>query len=111
MSLINHSEVPCDLSDIRLFGASKLVGADDDLGAVKRVEVPLSNLLVEGLGFQHHGGQEELVRKLLMPLFPQTRGDDDENLPLTFSPSLGQEDACLYCLAESYFISKERPFR
>src|ERR1700722_13568684 len=107
MSLINHSEVPCDLPDIRLFGASKLVGADDDLGTVKRVEVPLSNLLVEGLGLQQHGGQEELVRKLLMPLFPQTRGDNDENLALAFSPSLGQEDACLDCLAEPDLVGKD----
>src|SRR5438045_3423840 len=111
MGLINDCEVPCDLPDIRLFGASKLIGADNDLGAVKRVEVPLSNLLVEGLGFQQHGGQEELVRKLLMPLFPQTRGDDDENLPLAFSPPLGQENACLDCLAESDFVSEDRPFR
>src|ERR1700745_4010891 len=111
MSLINHSEVPCDLPDIRLFGASELVGADDNLGAIKRVEVPLPNLLVERLGFQQHGGQEELIRKLLMPLFPQTRWDNDENLPLAFSPSLGQEDACLDCLAESYFVSEDRPFR
>ena len=48
----------------------------------------------------------KLVRKLLMPLFPQTRGDNDENLPLAFSPSLRQEDACLDCLAKSCFVSE-----
>src|SRR6516162_9340973 len=94
MSLINDCEVPCNLSNVWFFRTGKLVGADDDLRAVKRVQVPLSNLLIECFGFQQHRGKEELVRKLLMPLFPQTRGDDDENLPLPFSPSLGQEDAC-----------------
>jgi|HubBroStandDraft_4_1064222.scaffolds.fasta_scaffold45429_3 hypothetical protein len=38
----------------------KQVGADNDLGTVKRVEVPLSNLLVEGPGFQQYRGQEDL---------------------------------------------------
>ena len=41
MRFVNDGEVPCDLPDVRLFGAGKLVGTDDDLGAVKRVEVPL----------------------------------------------------------------------
>ena len=91
-------------------GSEPLVGADDDLGTVKRVEVPRSNLLVEGLGFQQYAAQEELVRKVLMPLSPQTRGDNDENLPLAFSPSLRQEDASLDCLGKSYFVATIAPF-
>lgn len=91
---------------VRLHLRVERVGRESTLGTVKRVEVPLSNLLVEGLGFQQYGGQEELVRKLLMPLFPQARGDNDENLPLAFSPSLRQEDACLDCLAKSDEIVK-----
>ena len=35
MSFINDGEVPCDLTDVRLFGTGELVGADDDLGTVK----------------------------------------------------------------------------
>jgi len=50
MRFVDDSEIPCDLTKVWLFGAGKLVRADDDLESVKRVQVSLSNLLVEGLG-------------------------------------------------------------
>src|SRR5690349_11970367 len=103
MRFINYSEVPCDLTDVRLFGTGELVGADDDLGAVKWVQIPCSNLLVEGLGLQNHRGQEEFVRKLLMPLLAKAGGYDDENLPFALSPSLGQENPSLNRLSQPNF--------
>src|SRR5208283_3065317 len=90
--LVNDSEVPSDLAEEWLPRTSELEGTDHDLRAAEGIEIAFLSLLVEGSGLQQHRGQEELVRKLLMPLLAETGWNNDQNLAFAFRPLLGQQN-------------------
>src|SRR5579871_1395834 len=46
-----------------------------------------------------------------MPLLPQARRDNDENLSFAFRPSLGQQDSGFDGLAQPNFVGKDGPLR
>lgn len=90
--LVDDREVPSDLAQIGLLRTSELKGTDHDFRAVEGIEIAPFYLLVEGFGLQQHRGQEELVRKLLMPLLAETGWYDDQNLAFSLCPLLGKQN-------------------
>jgi len=78
MSFINDNEIPRRLPDIGIFGSSELVGAENDLGLVERIEVATLYRFIERLGLDDCRWKKELVGELLAPLLTQVGRADDE---------------------------------
>jgi hypothetical protein len=78
MSFVNDNEVPRRLPNVSIFRSCELVGAENDLGLVERIEVTTFYRFIERLGFNDCRWKEELVGEFLAPLFTQVGGTDDE---------------------------------
>ena len=106
---IDDHQIPGRLADVRLLGPRKLVGADHDAVALKRIQVSGADRLIECLGLQNGGGQEELVGKFLAPLLAQVCGADNQKAPFALSPFLGKQDAGFDRFSQPDLVGKDGP--
>ncbi len=84
---VDDDQVPVDRTDSRTASPSELVGTDHSRSIVLE-RVRRAGLLPSGPGarVENDRRDEELLAKLLRPLLPQRRGDDDENPARPFRP-------------------------
>ena len=71
MGFVDHHEVPAHEADLRSLGTRKLVGADDNVVALKRPDMTLADRIVVGLRLKNGTGQKELLQKFLVPLLAE----------------------------------------
>ena len=112
MRFVNDDQIPKRLAQVGLFGAGKLVGAEDDFWLIERIEVAAPDGLIERLGFKNGRRQKEFVAEFLAPLLPQICRTDDEQLTASFRPSLREQDNAgldMVCRVVKYEIEKGTP--
>ena len=108
--LVNDHEIPLNLPDIGVLGPGKLIGTQDDFFLHKRVQVALLDFLIERLRLQDEGGQKELVQQFLIPLLAEIGRQDDQDFSFSFRPFLGDDNARLDGLSQTYFIGENGAF-
>ena len=65
-----------------------MIGADDDLILIERIEIALLYFQVERFCLQNKRGEKKLVEQFLIPLLAQAGRHDDEKFSFPFSPFL-----------------------
>jgi len=109
MRLINDHQFPTESAHVCCFAAGKLVRADDDVLGVKWLEVPLLDLSIAGPEFENRAWQEELLLQLLVLLFTEMCGGDDQNTASAFGPFWGDDQTGFDGLSQAHFICQDSP--
>jgi hypothetical protein len=86
-----------------------VVGANDDAGLFKWIQVAGLDVLLERLCLKDHRWQEKFVSQFLAPLLAQVSRDNDEQTTATFGPLLRKDDSGLDGFAETYLVGEDRP--
>ena len=113
VGFVDHHEIPRSPMDIGGLVAGKLVGANDHriLLRLEGTETAHPDRGVVGLRLQNGAGQEEFLVHLLMPLFPEIRGRDDENPALPLRPFLGNDQPGFDGFSQADLVCEDRPLR
>jgi hypothetical protein len=88
VGLIHDDQIPIHLLDIHILSAGKMIRTDDDFFLNEGIEIALLDDLLKRAIFQYHRGQEEFIRKFLIPLLTKCGGDYNQKLALLFRPLL-----------------------
>jgi hypothetical protein len=108
MGFVDDYQIPGSLTEVRLLRSGKLVGAENDLWLLERVEIAVPYGLIECLGFENGRRQEKLVAEFLAPLLPQIRWIDYEQFSATLSPSLREQDTRFDGLTKANLVGEDR---
>jgi hypothetical protein len=108
---IDDHQVPGRLANVRLPGAGELVRANHNAVALKGIQVPGADRLIECAGLKNGGGQEELVGEFLAPLLAEVRGTYYQEAVFALGPLLGEQDASLDRLSQADLIGEDCSLR
>jgi hypothetical protein len=107
VGLIKHHQIPGNGSNILGPVPGKLIGTENNRIGNKRLSVAGLFQVFPGFGFKDYRGQIKFFRQLILPLFTQGGGQDDEDFPFSFRPLLGNDDTRFYGFSQPHLIGKD----
>ncbi|MCI0536997.1 MAG: hypothetical protein L0Z50_17415 [Verrucomicrobiales bacterium] len=108
MGLVEDDQIPGNPLDLVRSARCELVrDQNNGLVHIEGKQTPGFLRVAVGASVQNGAGKRKLLPQLLLPLLAQGRGNDQQDAPTTFGPTLGNNHTGFDGLAESNFIRKD----
>ena len=107
VGFVKDDQVPVDGFQIGAFVGGEFVGRNEDSVGIERIQPVGFFRLIVISGLDDFAGQGKLAGQFLLPLFAQRSWDNQQNAPLFFRPTLGDDQRGFDGFSQADFIGQD----